>query len=168
MVLLKGHRIGCFLRFKATAVVGYDVIPRNEKYNAVILGIKIAEGKDNQPESGCLVDGPLVNIGVAIGQSHDLARRPEQFRYLRGGCLTRDHLLQRILVKSSEVLTAPEDRATAGAGYDQKKNDRKISLCHAILVLPPFLLFLSYLEWLFAQEPRNRRQISIRSETLIP
>jgi hypothetical protein len=35
--------------------MGYNVIVINEKYNAIILGIIVAKGKDNQPKPSYFV-----------------------------------------------------------------------------------------------------------------
>jgi len=51
MMFLEWHRIRCCPCFKTTAKMGYNVIGIHEKYNAVILGVKVAKGKDNQPKS---------------------------------------------------------------------------------------------------------------------
>jgi len=46
--------------------MGYNVILIKEKYNPVILGVKVAEGKDHQPKPCYFLYGSFVYISVAI------------------------------------------------------------------------------------------------------
>ena len=47
--------------------MGYDIIFIDEKDDAIMLGIDIGKGQDNQPEPGGFAQRALVHIGVAIG-----------------------------------------------------------------------------------------------------